>query len=112
MRLGLGSSSAEGSGRNTLDKMDMNMDMGAFPMKQENTSLPLTASGVSGDSSDYVECTGASPTFVVSGGESSLGTDGLTFAQARGSAMLRYKEKKKIRTYCSTPFCCRLFGSF
>ncbi|KAG0570741.1 hypothetical protein KC19_6G184500 [Ceratodon purpureus] len=104
VRLGLGQVPAEGeaprSGGNTSTNMDMgNVDIGKFATKQENSSLSLTASGVSGDSSDYVECTGASPMFTTPGVESSLGSDGVTFAQARDSAMLRYKEKKKIRRF-------------
>jgi len=80
--------------------MDMsNMDV-AFAPKRENSSLSLTASGLSGDSSDYVECSAASTMMHTPGGDSSLGSgsvDSVTFAQARDSAMLRYKEKKKIR---------------
>lgn len=114
MRLGLGPAPAEGealrSGRNALDNMDMtSMYVGTFATKEEISSLPLTASGhLSEVNSDNVEG-GASPVFPTPSGESTLGSDGVTFAQARDSAMLRYKEKKKIRR-CSTIFCCLSFG--
>jgi len=102
----LGSGPAEGeaprSGRTALDEMDMsNMDV-AFTPKRENSSLSLTASNVSGDSGDYVECNAASSMLHTPGGDASLGSgsvDSVTFAQARDSAMLRYKEKKKIRRF-------------
>lgn len=110
-RLGLGPGPSEGedqrSGRTALDDMDMsNMDVGFVP-KRETSSLSLTASGLSGDSSDYVECSAASTLFQTPGGDSSLGSgsvDSITFAQARDSAILRYKEKKKIRR-CAKIFC-------
>lgn len=94
--MGLGSNnSEEGAGRAALDDMDMiNMDVAFIPKRENNSSLSLTASGVSGDSSDYVECSAAS---TQAASDSAAFLDGVAFAQARDCAMLRYKEKKKIR---------------
>ncbi|CAK9268585.1 unnamed protein product [Sphagnum jensenii] len=65
------------------------------------SSLSLPLSGLSGDSSDYLECTAASSMFLnadpPSWGPTSPDSGALT--QARNSAMLRYKEKKKIRKF-------------
>jgi hypothetical protein len=98
VRMGLGSNnSEEGSGRAALDDMDMsNMDVGFISKRENNSSLSLTASGVSGDSSDYVECSAAS---TQAASDSAAFLDGVAFAQARDCAMLRYKEKKKIRRF-------------
>lgn len=105
-KLGLGRHSAENeaalrlSGK-ALDDMDMSTMNVQFTTSQENSGLSWTASAVSGDSSDYVECD-LSPVLLTPSGESSLGSgspDSVTFAQARDSAMLRYKEKKKIRRF-------------
>jgi len=102
--LGLGPGLAEGealrAGRIALDDRDMsNMDVASAP-KLENSSLFLTASGLGGDSSNDVECSAASIMLHTPSEDSSLGSgsvDRVTFAQARDSAMLRYKEKKKSR---------------
>jgi hypothetical protein len=111
VRLGLGPDRGDAevlrSVKTAMDNMEMtnNMEMGgsfaaaaaaAAATKQENSSLSLTASGMSADS---MECTDVSPMFVSPGGEPSIGPDGLTFAQARDSAILRYKEKKKTRRF-------------
>ena len=59
------------------------------------SGMSLSFSGVSGDSSDYHDC---SLSGFLSAGEPALTSpESGTFAQARDSAMLRYKEKKKTR---------------
>ncbi|CAK9273734.1 unnamed protein product [Sphagnum jensenii] len=65
------------------------------------SSLSLSLSGVSGDSSDYHECTAAS-SMLINTDSSWVPTSpdrGALTHQARDSAMLRYKEKKKIRKF-------------
>jgi len=104
VRLGLDPGPVEGEahrdGKTAMNDMDMtNVDV-AFGPKPENSSLSLTASGLKGEYSDYVECSAASILLHTPGGDSSLVSgsfDSVTFAHARDSAVLRYKEKKKIR---------------
>jgi hypothetical protein len=65
------------------------------------SSLSLSLSGVSGDSTDYHECTAAS-SILINTDSSWVPTSpdrGALTHQARDSAMLRYKEKKKTRKY-------------
>lgn len=69
-------------------------------------ALPSLSSGRSGGSGDYQDCN-ASPLFrgALSSGELSMGSrspDSVSIAQARDSAMLRYKEKRKNRRFIST----------
>ncbi|KAG0572374.1 hypothetical protein KC19_VG089900 [Ceratodon purpureus] len=68
-----------------------------FVARPALTSRSLTLSGQSGDSGEYHDCN-ASPLFL-SSGEPSRSPDSVSIAQARDSAMLRYKEKRKIRRF-------------
>ncbi|KAG0597015.1 hypothetical protein M758_UG304400 [Ceratodon purpureus] len=68
-----------------------------FVVRPALTSRSLTLSGRSGDSGEYHDCN-ASPLFF-SSGEPSRSSDSVSIAQARDSAMLRYKEKRKIRRF-------------
>lgn len=84
---------------NDIDGVACNMSS-QFVARPALTSRSLTFSGRSGDSGDYQDCN-ASPTFF-SSGETSLDAkspDSVSIAQARDSAMLRYKEKRKIRRF-------------
>lgn len=67
------------------------------------SALPSLSSGRTDGSGDYQDCT-ASPLFrcALSSGEPSMGSrspDSVSIAQARDSAMLRYKEKRKNRRF-------------
>lgn len=69
-------------------------------------ALPSLSSVRSGDSGDYQDVN-ASPLFrgALSSGEPSMGSrspDSVSIAQARDSAMLRYKEKRKNRRFIPT----------
>lgn len=89
---------------NDIDGVACNMSS-QFVARPALTSRSLTFSGRSGDSGDYQDCN-ASPTFF-SSGETSLDAkspDSVSIAQARDSAMLRYKEKRKIRRFVPTFF--------
>lgn len=75
-----------------------------FSARPALISRSLTFSGRSGDSGDYQDCN-ASPLFF-SSGEPSLGSrspDSISITQARDSAMLRYKEKRKNRRFVPSP---------
>lgn len=89
---------------NDMDGAACNMSS-QFVARPALRSCSLTLSGRSGDSGDYQDCN-ASPLFF-SSGETSLGSrspDSVSIAQARDSAMLRYKEKRKIRRFVPTFF--------
>ncbi|CAK9871285.1 unnamed protein product [Sphagnum jensenii] len=109
-----GESAGQGPGPPPSPEMsEVGMMMGAAGLSSSNmeslqlvsqptgSSLSLPLSGLSGDSSDYLECTAASSMFLnadpPSWGPTSPDSGALT--QARNSAMLRYKEKKKIRKF-------------
>lgn len=70
-----------------------------FPTGQVASNMSLSLSNITGESSaaDYQDC-GLSPVFMTgdSPWESSLET---SCPQARDKAKMRYKEKKKTRTY-------------
>ncbi|CAM6045313.1 unnamed protein product [Sphagnum compactum] len=69
-------------------------------MQRTGSSLSLSLSALSGDSSDYHDCAAASSMFI--NADPPLGStspDSVSLTQARDSAMLRYKEKKKIRKF-------------
>ncbi|CAN5974846.1 unnamed protein product [Sphagnum jensenii] len=79
-----------------------NMDMQQLVMRPTGSSLSLSLSGLSGDDSgDYYDCTTAVSSMLInadpSWGPTSPDSGALT--QARDSAMLRYKEKKKNRKF-------------
>lgn len=72
-----------------------------YPARPTGSSMSLSLSGLSAESSgaDYHDC-GVSPAFMSNADPSSWGEaspDSRALAQARDSAMLRYKEKKKTR---------------
>jgi hypothetical protein len=111
-----GESAGQGPGPpQSPEVSEVRMMMGAAGLSSSNmedlqlvsqptgSSLSLPLSGLSGDSSDYHECTAASSMFLnadpPSCGPTSPDSGALT--QARNSAMLRYKEKKKIRKYAT-----------
>ncbi|CAK9226866.1 unnamed protein product [Sphagnum troendelagicum] len=80
---------------------DMEMQQLVQQQRPTGSSLSLSLSGVSGDSSDYHECTAAS-SMLINTDSSWVPTSpdrGALTHQARDSAMLRYKEKKKIRKF-------------
>jgi len=80
---------------------DMEMQQLVQQQRPTGSSLSLSLSGVSGGSSDYHECTAAS-SMLINTDSSWVPTSpdrGALTHQARDSAMLRYKEKKKIRKY-------------
>jgi hypothetical protein len=80
---------------------DMEMQQLVQQRRPTGSSLSLSLSGVSGDSSDYHECTAAS-SMLINTDSSWVPTSperGALTHQARDSAMLRYKEKKKTRKY-------------
>ncbi|CAM6005366.1 unnamed protein product, partial [Sphagnum balticum] len=80
---------------------DMEMQQLLQQQRPTGSSLSLSLSGVSGDSSDYHECTAAS-SMLINTDSSWVPTSpdrGALTHQARDSAMLRYKEKKKIRKF-------------
>lgn len=84
---------------NDMDGTSCNMGS-QFSARPALISRSLTFSGRSGDSGDYQDCN-ASPLFF-SSGEASLGSrspDSISITQARDSAMLRYKEKRKNRRF-------------
>ncbi|KAH8953675.1 hypothetical protein BDL97_08G039600 [Sphagnum fallax] len=81
---------------------NLNMDMQQLVMRPTGSSLSLSLSGLSGDDSgDYYDCTTAVSSMLInadpSWGPTSPDSGALT--QARDSAMLRYKEKKKNRKF-------------
>ncbi len=80
-----------------------NMESLQLVSQPTGSSLSLPLSGLSGDSSDYLECTAASSMFLNADPPSWAPTspDSGALTQARNSAMLRYKEKKKIRKYAT-----------
>lgn len=83
------------------DMDDVACNMGSQFLSR--SALPSPSSGRSGGSGDYQDCT-ASPMLrgALSSGELSLGSrspDSISIAQARDSAMLRYKEKRKNRRF-------------
>jgi hypothetical protein len=89
--------------------MAMNdMDGGTCNMSSQFAARPALTSRsltLSGDSGEHQDCN-ASPLFF-SSGEPSLSPkspDSVSIAQARDSAMLRYKEKRKIRRFIPTFF--------
>lgn len=89
--------------------MAMNdMDGGTCNMSSQFAARPALTSRsltLSGDSGEHQDCN-ASPLFF-SSGEPSLSSkspDSVSIAQARDSAMLRYKEKRKIRRFIPTFF--------
>eukprot|EP00246_Nothoceros_aenigmaticus_P009017 TRINITY_DN24309_c0_g1_i1.p1 TRINITY_DN24309_c0_g1~~TRINITY_DN24309_c0_g1_i1.p1 ORF type:complete len:435 (-),score=53.31 TRINITY_DN24309_c0_g1_i1:210-1481(-) len=73
-----------------------------FRARPTGSTMSLSLSGLSAESSgaDYHDC-GVSPVFLGNSDPSSWGgsPDGIVLAQARDSAMLRYKEKKKTRKF-------------
>jgi hypothetical protein len=67
-------------------------------MQRTGSSLSLSLSALSGDSSDYHDSAAASSMLI--NADPPLGStspDSVSLTQARDSAMLRYKEKKKTR---------------
>ncbi|CAM6043152.1 unnamed protein product [Sphagnum compactum] len=78
-----------------------NMESLRLVSQPTGSSLSLPLSGLSGDSSDHLECTAASSMFLNADPPSwgPTSPDSGAFTQARNSAMLRYKEKKKIRKF-------------
>ena len=90
---------------NDMDGVTCNMSSQFVARPATTSSHSLTLSGRSGDSGEYQDCN-ASPLFF-SSGEPSLGSrspDSISIAQARDSAMLRYKEKRKIRRFILLAF--------
>jgi len=80
---------------------DMEMQQLVQQRQPTGSSFSLSLSGVSGDSSDYHECTAAS-SMLINTDSSWVPTSpdrGALTHQARDSAMLRYKEKKKTRKF-------------
>jgi len=80
---------------------DMEMQQLVQQRRPTGSSLSRSLSGVSGDSSDYHECTAAS-SMLINTDSSWVPTSPDRVAlthQARDLAMLRYKEKKKIRKF-------------
>jgi len=111
-----GESAGQGPGPPPSPEMsEVGMVMGAAGLSSSNmeslqlvsqptgSSLSLPLSGLSGDSSDYHECTAASSMFLNADPHSwgPTSPDSGAVTQARNSAMLRYKEKKKIRKYAT-----------
>lgn len=87
---------------NDMDDVTCNMGSQFMPRA---SALPSLSSGRTDGSGDYQDCT-ASPLFrcALSSGEPFMGSrspDSVSIAQARDSAMLRYKEKRKNRRYTS-----------
>ncbi len=83
---------------------NLNMDMQQLVMRSTGSSLSLSLSGLSGDDSgDYYDCTTAVSSMLINADPSwgPTSPDSGALMQARDSAMLRYKEKKKIRKYAT-----------
>jgi hypothetical protein len=81
---------------------NLNMDMQQLVMRPTGSSLSLSLSGLSGeDSGDYYDCTTAVSSMLINADPSwgPTSPDSGALMQARDSAMLRYKEKKKNRKY-------------
>jgi hypothetical protein len=81
---------------------NLNMDMQQLVMRPTGSGLSLSLSGLSGDDSgDYYDCTTAVSSMLINADPSwgPTSPDSGALMQARDSAMLRYKEKKKNRKY-------------
>ncbi|CAM6025453.1 unnamed protein product [Sphagnum balticum] len=81
---------------------NLNMDMQQLVMRPTGSSLSLSLSGLSGDDSgDYYDCTTAVSSMLINADPSwgPTSPDSGALMQARDSAMLRYKEKKKNRKF-------------
>jgi hypothetical protein len=81
---------------------NLNMDMQQLVMRSTGSSLSLSLSGLSGDDSgDYYDCTTAVSSMLINADPSwgPTSPDSGALMQARDSAMLRYKEKKKNRKF-------------
>ncbi|CAM6034199.1 unnamed protein product [Sphagnum compactum] len=81
---------------------NLNMDMQQLVMRPTGSSLSLSLSGLSGDDSgDYYGCTTAVSSMLINADPSwgPTSPDSGALMQARDSAMLRYKEKKKNRKF-------------
>lgn len=109
--VGLGGPNADQPDAHVMEiTMAMNdMDDGTCNIGSQfmaRAALLSPSSGPSGGSGDYQDCN-ASPLFrgALSSGEPSIGSrspDSVSIAQARDSAMLRYKEKRKNRRFIPT----------
>ncbi len=81
---------------------NLNMDMQQLVMRPTGSSLSLSLSGLSGDDNgDYYDCATAVSSMSINADPSwgPTSPDSGALMQARDSAMLRYKEKKKNRKY-------------
>lgn len=66
-----------------------------YVARRTGSGMSLSLSGMSCDSSDYHDCSVSG--FLSAGEPAWTSPESGAFAQARDSAMLRYKEKKKTR---------------
>ncbi|XP_076958789.1 putative zinc finger protein CONSTANS-LIKE 11 [Bidens hawaiensis] len=95
-----------GSANNVMHSMNGGMLLNpnamnlGFPNAQVHSNMSLSISNITGESSaaDFQDC-GLSPMFLTATGESPWEPNFESSPQARDKAKMRYKEKKKTRTF-------------